>query len=33
VFTDVEATGVWFDNPLTRGESAATIYLGTLPPA
>jgi len=32
VFTDVEATGVWFDNPLTRGESAATIYLGTLPP-
>ena len=29
VFTDVEATQVWFDNPLTRGNSAATIYLGT----
>jgi spermidine synthase len=29
VFTDVEATQVWFDNPLTRGKSAATIYLGT----
>jgi len=33
VFTDVEATQVWFDNPLTRGKSAATIYLGTRPPA
>jgi spermidine synthase len=32
VFTDVEATQVWFDNPLTRGKSAATIYLGTRPP-
>ena len=32
VFTDVEATQVWFDNPLTRGNSAATIYLGTRPP-
>ena len=29
VFTDVEAQQVWFDNPLTRGQSAATIYLGT----
>lgn len=29
VFTDVEAQQVWFDNPLTRGRSAATIYLGT----
>ena len=29
VFTDVEATQVWFDNPITRGKSAATIYLGT----
>ena len=29
VFTDVEAQLIWFDNPLTRGESAATIYLGT----
>jgi spermidine synthase len=29
VFTDVEAQQVWFDNPLTRGKSAATIYLGT----
>ena len=29
VFTDVEATQVWFDNPITRGTSAATIYLGT----
>ena len=33
VFTDVAATDVWFDNPLTRGQSAATIYLGTRPPA
>jgi hypothetical protein len=29
VFTDVEARAVWFDNPLTRGRSAATIYIGT----
>ena len=29
VFTDVEAQQVWFDNPLTRGQSAATIYLAT----
>ena len=29
VFTDVEARTVWFDNPLTRGRSAATIYLAT----
>lgn len=28
VFTDVAAESVWFDNPLTRGRSAATIYLG-----
>ena len=28
-FTDVEAQQVWFDNPLTGGQSAATIYLGT----
>ena len=27
VFIDVEAQSVWFDNPLTRGRSAATIYL------
>jgi spermidine synthase len=33
VFTDVAATDVWFDNPLTRGKSAATVYLGTRPPA
>ena len=32
VFTDVEATQVWFDNPITGGKSAATIYLGTRPP-
>lgn len=31
VFTDVEARTVWFDNPLTRGRSAATIYLATRP--
>ena len=29
IFTDVEAQTVWFDNPLTRGRSAATIYLAT----
>lgn len=29
VFTDVQARAVWFDNPLTRGRSAATIYIGT----
>jgi spermidine synthase len=29
VFTDVEAQQIWFDNPLTRGRSAATIYLAT----
>ena len=29
VFTNVEAQQVWFDNRLTRGQSAATIYLGT----
>jgi spermidine synthase len=29
VFIDVEAQSVWFDNPLTRGRSAATIYLAT----
>jgi spermidine synthase len=33
VFTDVAATDVWFDNPLTRGKSAATVYLGIRPPA
>ena len=31
-FTDAEARSVWFDNPLTRGKSAATIYLGTRSP-
>ena len=31
VFTDVEAEQIWFDNPITRGKSAATIYLGTRP--
>lgn len=31
VFTDVAAESVWFDNPLTRGRSAATIYLGNRP--
>ncbi|QIV81184.1 spermidine synthase [Mycolicibacterium frederiksbergense] len=31
VFTDVEARRVWFDNPLTRGRSSATIYLATNP--
>lgn len=29
VFADVEAQQIWFDNPLTRGRSAATIYLAT----
>ena len=29
VFTDVVAESVWFDNPITRGRSAATIYLAT----
>lgn len=29
VFTDVEAKTVWFDNPITRGRSAATIYLAS----
>lgn len=29
VFTDVEAQQIYFDNPLTRGRSAATIYLAT----
>ncbi len=32
VFTDVEAQQIWFDNPLTRGRSAATIYLATRRP-
>ena len=31
VFTDVGAESVWFDNPLTRGRSAATIYLASRP--
>ena len=29
VFTDVAAEPVWFDNPIIRGRSAATIYLAT----
>jgi spermidine synthase len=29
VFTDVEAQRVWFDNPLTGGQSSATICLAT----
>ena len=29
VFTDAEAQSIWFDNPITRGRSAATIYLAT----
>jgi spermidine synthase len=29
VFTEVEAQQIWFDNPLTRGRSSATIYLAT----
>ena len=31
VFDDVEAVTVWFDNPITRGQSAATIYLAARP--
>jgi spermidine synthase len=31
VFTDVDAETVWFDNPITRGRSAATVYLATRP--
>lgn len=31
VFTEVDAESVWFDNPLTRGRSAATVYLGNRP--
>jgi hypothetical protein len=31
VFTDVEAQQIWFDNPLTQGRSAATIYLANRP--
>ncbi|MCB0923620.1 MAG: spermidine synthase [Mycobacterium sp.] len=33
VFTDVEAQSVWFDNPITGGRSAATIYLANRPAA
>ncbi|WP_343571990.1 spermidine synthase [Mycobacterium sp.] len=29
VFTDVEAQQIWFDNPLIRGRSSATVYLAT----
>lgn len=29
VFTDVDAQQIWFDNPLTRGRSANTVYLAT----
>ena len=29
VFTDVEARQIWFDNPLTRGRSANTVYLAS----
>ena len=29
VFSGVDVQQVWFDNPLTRDRSAATIYLGT----
>ncbi|WP_240505463.1 spermidine synthase [Nocardia mangyaensis] len=29
VFTDVAAERVFFDNPLTRGQASATIYLAT----
>ena len=32
VFTHVEALQIWFDNPLTRDRSAATIYVATRPP-
>ncbi|GJF14454.1 spermidine synthase [Mycolicibacterium cyprinidarum] len=31
VFTDIEVQQVWFDNPLTGGRSANTIYLATRP--
>lgn len=31
VFTDIEARPVYFDNPLTRGRSSATIYLASVP--
>lgn len=31
VFSDVEAQQVWFDNPLTGGRSANTIYLASRP--
>ncbi|MDZ7885491.1 MAG: spermidine synthase [Mycobacterium sp.] len=31
VFTDVDARQIWFDNPLTHGQSSATIYLATRP--
>lgn len=31
VLTDVEAQQIWFDNPLTGGRSAATIYLANRP--
>lgn len=31
VFTDIEAEQVWFDNPLTGGRSANTVYLATRP--
>ena len=31
VFADVEAATVWFDNPITQGRSAATIYLASVP--
>ena len=32
VFIDVEALQIWFDNPLTRDRSAATIYVATRSP-
>ena len=32
VFIDVEAQQIWFDNPLTRDRSAATVYVATRPP-
>ena len=31
VFTDVEARQIWFDNPLTQGRSANTVYLANRP--
>ncbi|WP_306364077.1 spermidine synthase [Nocardia sp. CC227C] len=31
VFVDVDAERVYFDNPLTRGKSSATIYLASRP--